>query len=36
MTEAELEDSRALKDMGIAMYMQQTPTFKKEQLNPLI
>lgn len=36
MTPAELEDSRKLKAMGINLYMQQTPTYKKKPLNPMI
>lgn len=36
MTEEELNDTRKLGEMGITMYMQQTPTYKKELLNPII
>lgn len=36
MTDDELEDTRALKNMGVKMYMQQTPTYKKEDLNAMI
>lgn len=32
----ELEDSRALKQLGIQLYMQQVPTSKKEELNSKI
>lgn len=36
MTDDEVEDSRKLRNMGITMFMQQTPTFKKELLNPML
>lgn len=36
MTDEELKDTRALKDMGIEIYIQQTPTYKKEDLNSMI
>lgn len=33
MTESEAEDTRKLKDMGIKLYIQQTPSLKVEPLN---
>lgn len=36
LTEEEAEDSKKLKEMNITMYMQQTPSFKKELLNSML
>lgn len=36
LTENEIEDAKALKEMGIAQFMQQVPTSKKEDLNTMI
>ena len=33
MTESEAEDTRKLVDMGIKLYVQQTPSLKVEPLN---
>lgn len=33
MTESEVQDTRKLKDMGIKLYIQQTPSLKVEPLN---
>lgn len=35
MTEAEVEDTRKLLEMGIKLYIQQTPSHKKEVLDSL-
>ncbi|BCA85673.1 PTS sorbose transporter subunit IIC [Enterococcus saigonensis] len=36
LTESEIEDAKALKEMGIIQFMQQVPTSKKEDLNIMI
>lgn len=36
LTKEELADSRALKELGIRMFMQQVPTSRKEELNEKI
>ena len=36
LTDAEAEDARKMKDLGIVQYMQQVPTSKKEDLNTML